>query len=91
MHRKIIDKCKKIAKREGLPIRQSYNRILKNLELDQQFRNQSKNKLRAQNADKKVKTIAGRLVRELERNMLSNSIYLPDIEIFKRILSQKKE
>jgi IS5 family transposase len=91
LHRKIIDKCKKIAKREGLPIRQSYNRILKNLEVDQRFRNYSNNKLKARKADKQVKTIAGRLVRELERNLLPNSIYLPDIEIFKRILGQQKE
>jgi len=90
LHRKIISKCKKIAETEDLPIRQSYTRTLKKLGVDQRFRNHPKNKWKARKADRKVKTIAGRLVRELERNLLPNSIYQSDIDLFKRILSQKK-
>lgn len=90
LHRKIIFKCKKIAETEDLPIRQSYTRTLKKLGVDQRFRNHPKNKWKARKADRKVKTIAGRLVRELERNLLPNSIYQSDIDLFKRILSQKK-
>jgi IS5 family transposase len=90
LHRKIIDKCRKIAEKENLPIRQSYTRTLKKLSLDQRFRNHPKNKWKARKADRKEKTIAGRLVRELERNLLPNSRYESQIELFKRILSQKK-
>jgi transposase, IS5 family len=90
LHRKIISKCKKIAETEDLPIRQSYTRTLKKLGVDQRFRNHPKNKWKARKADRHVKTIAGRLVRELERNLLPNSIYQSDIDLFKRILSQKK-
>ncbi len=90
LHRRIIDKCKKIAEKENLPVRQSYTRTLKKLSLDQRFRNHPRNKWKARKADRKEKTIAGRLVRELERNLTSNSKYAFDIEIFNRILTQKK-
>jgi len=90
LHRKIIDKCRKIAEQENLPIRQSYTRTLKKLNLDQRFRNHPRNKWKARKADRKEKTIAGRLVRELERNLLPNSRYQSQIDLFKQILSQKK-
>ncbi len=90
LHRKIIDKCKKIAEKENLPVRQSYTRTLKKLSLDQRFRNPPRNKWKARKADRKEKTIAGRLVRELERNLSPDSRYQSDIDLFKRILSQKK-
>jgi transposase, IS5 family len=90
LHRKIIDKCRKIAEKENLPIRQSYTRTLKKLSLAQRFRNHPRNKWKARKADRKEKTIAGRLVRELERNLLPNSRYQSQIDLFKRILSQRK-
>jgi len=90
LHRKIIDKCRKIAQKENLPIRQSYTRTLKKLSYDQRFRNHPGNKWKARKADRKEKTIAGRLVRELERNLLPNSGYQSQIDLFKRILSQKR-
>lgn len=90
LHRKIIDKCRKIAEKENLAVRQSYTRTLKRLSLDQRFRNHPRNKWKARKADRKEKTIAGRLVRELERNLSPDSRYQSDIDLFKRILSQKK-
>lgn len=90
LHRKIIEKCRKIAEKENLPVRQSYRRTLKKLSLDQRFRNHPRNKWKARKADRKEKTIAGRLVRELERNLLPNSRYQSKIDLFKRILNQKK-
>jgi len=60
------------------------------LSKDQRFRNHPKNKMKARKADKKIKTIAGRLVRELGRNLPPNSIYENDLEMFKQILSQSK-
>lgn len=90
LHKKIIKKCKQIAEQEQLPVRQTYTRTLKKLSVDQRFRNHPRNKSKARKADKKVKTIAGRLVRELERNLPPNSIYQKDLELFKQILSQSK-
>ena len=57
--------------------------------MDQRFRNHPKNKGRARKADKKIKTIAGRLIRELERK-LPPSLHQDSIELFKKILMQEK-
>ena len=91
IHRKIITKCKAISEKEGLPVRQSYSRTLKRLSVDQRFRNHPKNHRKARKADRKVKTIAGRLVRELERNLEPNSQYQTELDLFKRVLTQKKD
>ena len=90
LHRKIIDKCLSIAEREHIELRQRYTRTLKKLSIDQRFRNHPKNKKKALKADKKVKTIAGRLVRELERKLPSVHPYLLDIQLFFDVLSQSK-
>ena len=90
LHKKIIKKCKKISEEEGLPVRQTYTRTLKKLFRDQRFRNHPKNRKKARKADKKIKTIAGRLVREIERNLPPNSKYQNEIDLFKLVLSQKR-
>ena len=89
LHRKIIKKCIVIADKENLELRQSYTRTLKKLLMDQRFRNHPKNKGKARKADKKIKTIAGRLVRELERK-LPPSLYQDTLTLFKKVLAQKK-
>lgn len=90
LHKKIINRCQGIAENEQLPVRQSYKRVLKQLAKDQRFRNHPKNKTKAKKADKKIKTIAGRLVRELERNLPPNSKYQTDMELYKKVLAQKR-
>jgi IS5 family transposase len=90
LHKKIIRKCQQVAEKHELPVRQAYTRTLKKLSRDQRFRNHPKNKAKARKADKKIKTIAGRLVRELERNLPPNSNYQRDLDLFKRVLAQKR-
>ena len=90
LHKKIIKKALKIVHDEQLPIRQSYTRTLKKLGVDQRFRNHPKNKSKAKKADRKVKTIAGRLVRELERNLPQDSIHQKTILFFKQVLAQTR-
>lgn len=90
LHKKIIKKCQIISETEGFPVRQSYTRTLKKLATDQRFRNHPKNKAKAKKADKKIKTIAGRLVREIERHLSPSSRYQTEIELYKRVLSQTK-
>lgn len=90
LHRKIIKKCQQIAANEQLPVRQSYTRILKKSGVDQRFRHHPKNKSKARKADRKVKTIAGRLVRELERNLPPGSLHQNDLSLFKKVLAQKR-
>lgn len=90
LHKKIITKCLSIAKKEQLTVRQTYTRTLKKLSIDQRFRNHPRNKSKAKKADKKVRTIAGRLVRELERNLSKDSLYRIQIELFKKVLQQTR-
>ena len=89
LHRKIISKCRSISKKHHLKLRQSYTFTLKKLGIDQRFRNHPKNKGKARKADKKIKTTAGRMVRELERNLPAGS-YVEQIGLFKRVLGQTK-
>ena len=89
LHRKIIKKCVAIADKEGIELRQSYSRTLKKLLMDSRFSNHPKNKGRARKAARKVKTIAGRLVRELDRKLPPN-LHQSILTLFKKVLAQKK-
>ncbi|KAF5279626.1 hypothetical protein FQR65_LT15321 [Abscondita terminalis] len=89
LHRKIIKKCHGIAQSEGILLRQSYTRTLKKLGVDQRFRNHPRNKKKAIRADKKVKIIAGRLVRELERK-LAPGLYSGTLSLFHQVLLQTR-
>jgi transposase, IS5 family len=93
LHKKIIDQCNKIAESEGIQLRQSYKRVMKQLMIDQRFRNHPKRKKKANSAARKIKTIAGRLVRDLERKMNEEqkSHYGRKAEIFNQILQQEKD
>jgi len=67
--KKVIKRCRKIAAKNRLELRQSYRRTLKRLSHDQRFRNHPRNKDKAGRADRKVRTIAGRLVRDVEKKL----------------------
>ena len=91
--KKVIKRCQKLSGELDLPVRQSYKRVLKDLYREQRFRNHPKNKKKALRADKKVKTIAGRLLRELERNLSARGLhddYAQDIALWWRVLTQQK-
>jgi len=90
LQRKIIKKCHHISKQEGINLRQSYTRTLKRLLLEQRLSRHPKHKNRAVRANRKVKTIAGRLVREIERKLPENHTYSSQIDIFKKVLQQTK-
>lgn len=91
LHKKIIRQCQKIASDEQLPVRQSYIRTLKELAREQRFRNHPKNRKRALRADRKVRTIAGRLVRELDRNLSEVSVHRAKLPLFTQVLSQTRK
>lgn len=91
--KKVISRCLKINAKLGLPMRQSYRREMKALARDQRFRNHPKNKKKALKADRRMKTIAGRLVRELERNLAKEGLlgeFAEEIALYYKVLAQKK-
>ena len=90
LHKKIISRVLKIVREKRLPLRQSYRRTLKKISPDQRFRNHPKNHKKAVKADRSLRTIAGRLVREPDRNLPDKRGYEKMFELFYKILSQKR-
>ena len=91
LHKKIIRNVLKIAHDKSLALRQSYTRTLKGIYRSQRFRNHPKNRKKALKADRKLKTIAGRLVRELERNLGGRNGYEKMFELYYRVLAQNRK
>ena len=91
LHKKIIKNVLKIVHDNCLPLRQSYTRTLKGIYRSQRFRNHPKNRKKALKADRQLRTIAGRLVRELERNLGGRKGYEKMFELYYRVLSQNRK
>ena len=92
LYKKIIKKCWKIADKEGIDLRQSYTRTVKDLSHRQRFAKTKTGAKAARKANKKIKTIAGRLIRDLARKLPLDrlGIYLANIKLYQRVLSQKR-
>lgn len=92
LYKKIITKCQGIAQKEGIVLRQSYTQTVKKLSIIQRLRRNKGGDVKARRANRKIKTIAGRLVRELERKLDSKSFnyHSNDLTIFKKVLKQKR-
>ena len=89
LHKKMVKKVLSLARSLHLPLRQSYRFVLKKVYRDQRFRNHPKNRHKAWKADRRLRPIAGRLVRELKRNLGGNHDYEDLIRLFEGVLSQK--
>jgi IS5 family transposase len=94
LHKKIIEGCRKIAEKEDLTLRQSYRRTVKQLMIEQRFREHPKKRKRANAAARKLKTIAGRLVRDVERGLDDKdrlNRYDDQLWLYYRVLGQKRD
>lgn len=92
LYRKISQECVKIADREDVKLRRSYVRTIPKLVFSQRGRSRPKTHKKAVKATKKLKTIAGRLVRELHRKLPEEILnkYIEKLDIFQRVLDQKR-
>ncbi|GAB6161948.1 IS5-like element IS1478 family transposase [Desulfothermus naphthae] len=90
---KIISKCRKIAKEEGIVLRRSFRRELPELLKKIRFNKRSKDKKKVKKARKRIKTIAGILIREIKRKLPEDVYpkYVKQIELFEKVHSQKKK
>jgi len=90
--KKVIDKCNVLAQREGVDQRQSYARVSKQLVRDTFNPKHPKRAVKARKASKKLRTIAGRLIRELERELTSDRLALHQekLDLYKQIINQKR-
>ena len=91
-YKKIIKKCWKIADEEGIDLRQSYTRTVKFLSFKQRFKKHKNGAKEARKAGKKIKIIAGRLIRDLARKVPLErlGVHLPYLKIAQQVLSQKR-
>jgi transposase, IS5 family len=63
----VIDGCKRIAQAEGIAQRQSYSRMSKQLLRDSYHANHLRRAKKATKAHRKLRTLAGRVLRVLEK------------------------
>jgi transposase, IS5 family len=66
---KIIRRCWKLADRNGVKLRRRYRKAVRQGVMAQRWRRDPRKRKAAHRALRKIKTIAGRLIRELERRL----------------------
>jgi IS5 family transposase len=89
---KVIEKMRQIAKGEGIALRQSYVRVLKRERWKLRYHQHPKGAKEARAATRKIKTIAGRLTREMRRKLSPKAVeaHEPMLERCEKVLAQKK-
>jgi IS5 family transposase len=92
LYSRVIEHCRRINLREGLPMRQSYVRTVPKLMRQSFNAHHPRRRKKANRARRKLKTIAGRMVRELERNLSGELAgrYAPELAIFKQVIEQTR-
>jgi len=90
--KKVIDKCNKIAEDTGIKQRQKYTRESKQLLRDTYNGKHPRRAKQAKKAKKRLKTIANKMLRELDSKMTANQkdSYKNDIELYKHVVNQQK-
>ena len=90
--KKVIDRCNHIALTEGIDQRQSYLRVSKQLVQDSYFGHHPRRAKKARKARKKLRTIAGRLLRELQRKLPEERYppYREQIELYWKVVKQQR-
>ena len=91
--KKVIDSCNSIAEKENLNQRQTYTRTSKQLLRETHNSKHPKRRKKAIKAQQKLKTLAGRQLRELERLLDKQSIdkYKEQLALFWKALLQQKQ
>jgi IS5 family transposase len=90
LHVRIIEHCRRLAEGEGIRLRRSYRRKLRGLRWNLRPGKSPGAKKRARRAQRGIKTIAGRLVRELGRK-LPEGLHAEKLALYRRVLAQKRE
>lgn len=90
---KVIKKCRSMARKEGVELRQSYQRVVKKHMLNQRFASHPKNRKKAVASIRSLKTIAGRLIRELRRKLKPGALayHQNDLDLFEQVIRQQRK
>lgn len=89
LHRRIIEHCWKLAHQEGIVLRRSYRRVIKKLVWSLRPGTTRQGAQRARRAARRIKVIAGRLVRDLGRK-LPEGVHVEKLSLYRRVLLQKR-
>lgn len=89
--RTIIRRCWKLADRHGVKLRRRYGKLVHASLLAQRWRQHPKRRQEAKRGVRRLKTIAGRLVRELERKLPADVRALQEnnFALYRRVLAQQ--
>ena len=93
LYKKVIEKCNRIAKSCGLKLRQSYRFVVQRLQYAQRYAHLPRHAKKAKKALKKLRTLAGRQVRDLQRHLAQlgkQELYAPLVQIMERIVGQQR-
>jgi IS5 family transposase len=92
MAKKVIDKCNRIAKVESINQRQRYVRVSKQALRDTYNASHPKRRKRAKKSGRKLRTYAGRLIRELERQLPTERLaaHQEELNVFKQVICQQR-
>ena len=90
--KKVIDYCNKIAENEGIKQRQRYTKVSKQLVRNTYHGKHPKRAKLARKSQRQLKTIAMRLIRELERNFTAEQqeFYRESMELYTKAVTQKR-
>jgi IS5 family transposase len=91
LYQRVTEQCVTIAKREGIALRRSYRRTIRRLRLELRTRNFPKAKRKARKATKKLRVIAGRLLRDVRRKCSKAQLlaYAESFALFEKVLTQE--
>lgn len=91
--KKVIDKCNKIARHEGIKQRRTYTFESKQLLRDTHNSKHPSRAKQAKKAKKRLKTIANAQLRELERKMSESqkALYTEKLELYNKVVNQQKK
>ena len=93
LYKKVIEKCNAIAKNCGIKLRQSYRFVVHRLHYAQRYAHLPRQAEKAKKALKKLRTLAGRQVRDLQRQLVrlgQEKLYAPLVQIMERIVRQQR-
>lgn len=93
LYKKVIEGCNGIANKEGIKQRQSYKRTTKQLMRHTYNAKHPKRRKKAHQARRKLRTLAGRQLRELERKLAPGQLGLYEemLWIYRKALEQKEK
>jgi IS5 family transposase len=92
MCKKVIDKCNKLAEEEGIKQRQKFKKESKQLLRATYNGQHPKRAKQAKKAKKRLKTIANKMLRELDQKMTQaqKNVHQEDLDIYKQAVNQQK-